>query len=188
MAQDYYVTPTPKASPFSKKMILIAAGIIIALIVGVMLLGMGGNSTPQQLQRFSLRLSGLQSFLQAPIVRTNLKDQSLLQITSELKLSLATSKNELSPLLVSAGLPPKFDKAIIASEADTLSATTLEAAALNAKFDRTYAETLEQKIVSLRALTAETFKIVKGKKLKSALITLDDSLLVAKKKLDKLSF
>jgi hypothetical protein len=188
MAQDYYVTPSPQASRFSKKMILIAGGMILALILGVTLLTSGGDSISKQTQHLALRLSGLQSFLQAPIVRKNLKDQTLLQVTSELKLSLATSKNELTPLLESAGLPQKYDQNIIASEADTSSATTLETAALNAKFDRTYAETLKQKIISLRALTAETFRLTKNTKLKNALITLDNSLSSAKKRLDKLSF
>lgn len=188
MAQDYYVTPSPQPSRFSKKTILIGGGIVLALILGVMMLTSGGGGTSSQLQHLSLRLAALQALLEDPHVRTNLKDQDLLQITSELKLSLTTSKNELAPLLISAGMPAQFDKGIVANEADTSTATKLEEAALNAKFDRVYAETLQQKIISLRALTAETFNAVKSQKLKAALVNLDKNLNSAKKRLDKLSF
>ncbi len=164
MAQDYYVTPSPQASQISKKTVLIGGGLVLALILGVVMLTSGGNGTSTQLQHLSLRLTALQALLEDPNVRTNLKDQELLQITSELKLSLTTSQNELAPLLISAGMPPKFDGGIVATE------------------------TLQQKIVSLRALTAETFRAVKNQKLKAGLVNLDKNLNSAKKRLDKLSF
>ena len=89
--------------------------------------------------------------------------------------------------MTKAGLPPKFDNAIIMSETDTSVALKLEEAALNSKFDKTYAETLGQKIISLRALVAETYKLTKNIELRQALVTLDNSLNSANKNIEKLN-
>lgn len=188
MAQDYYVTPTPPSSMLSRKMILLGGGLVIALLFGaVLLFGSGGNSISNQLQHLSLRIAALQAVVEDPSIRTNLKSQELNQITTELKLTLATSMNTLTPLMTSAGLPEKFDGNITASEADTTTKTKLEDAALNNKFDRVYAETLGEKITSLRALLAETYSLTKSVKLKQALADLDDTLNNAKKRIDALN-
>lgn len=188
MAQNYYVTPTSQASRFSKKTLLIASGLVAAIIVAILLLGSsGGNSTAKQLQHLSLRITSLQALIENSDITKNIKHQGLSQINTELKLTLTSNTNELTPLMLSAGMPPKFDKSIIASETDTSSATKLEEAALNNKFDQAYAETLGQKIVSLRALIAETYRLTKNTELRQALVALDNTLLNSKKNIDKLN-
>lgn len=170
-------------------MLVIGGGLAAAILLGAMLLlGSGGNNISKQLQHLALRMSTTQKLLEDPTVSKNLRNSDLSQAVTELNLSLVSSQNELRPLMTELGLPAEFDKSIVASEADTSSQAKLSEAAVNNQFDEVYAETLGQKIVSLRALVAETYAQTKNAKLREALVRLDKSLNVAKKNLDKITF
>ena len=189
MPQNFYVPRAPRASRFSKKSLIIGGGLVAAVIVALLLLGSsGGNNMSKQLQHLSLRMASLQKLLESTEVSENLKDGNLSQITIELRLTLTSSANELAPLMADAGLPSQFDKSIIASETDESVAEKLEEAAVNNKFDQAYAETLSQKIASLRALVKETYHLNKNKKLRQALVNLDNTLSNSKKNIDKLNY
>lgn len=188
MAQNYYVTPSPQPNRFSKKNLLVGGGLVTAVIIALLLLGSGGNTMSKQLQHLSLRMASLQKLLESAEVSKNLRDEELSHINTELKLTLASSVNELTPLMVDAGLPSQFDKSIVASESDASVAVKLEEAALNNKFDEAYAETLGQKIISLRALIKETYSLSKNTKLRQALVNLDNTLRNSHQSLDKLNY
>lgn len=189
MGPNYYVTPTPPARGPSRKTLFIGAGLAGAIIIAVTLLfSSGGKNISTQLEHLSLRISSLQAVLDDSATTTALKDEELRHITTELGLTLQSSANQLKPLMVDAGLPEKLDANIVASEADTSSATKLKEAGLNNRLDRTYAEVLNQKIVSLRPLVADIYGQTKNTKLRQALSQFDKSLLQTKKRLDKLEF
>jgi hypothetical protein len=172
----------------SKKMIFIGGGLVAAILLGAtLLLGTGGNSMPKQLQHLSLRIRSLEALTESKSVKKNIQNEELSQITTELRLSLTSSMNELTPLMVAAGMPAQFDNDVVASEADISTTAKLDEAALNNKFDRIYAETLSQKIIALRALNGETFRLTKNINLRKALITLDSTLGSTKKRVDALS-
>lgn len=189
MSQDYYVTPARPTARLSRKTLILGGGLVIAVLLGAFLLlgSAGGNSMSKQLQHLSLRMNALQSLVEGEYVKTNLKDKELSQITVELKLGLASSTNELNPLMLIAGLPEKFDADVVAIETDTSTDMKLNEAVVNNNFSQVYGEILTQKIASLKALVAETYGLTKNVALQEALVRLDKSLDSAKKSLDKVT-
>ncbi len=154
-----------------------------------MLLGSGGgNSLSKQFQHLSLRMTVLQNLLESEEVKTNVRDKDLSQVTVELRLGLTSSINELGPLMAESGLPEKFDADIVAAETDTSIDTKLKEAVINNNFSRVYAEILTQKIMSLRALVAETYSLSKNIAIQKALVTLDKSLSSSSKNIEKINF
>lgn len=188
MGPNYYVTPAPGQSRFSKKTILLGGGLVAAVLIALtLLLSSGGKNISSQLQHLSLRLNALQALLEDRTVSRNIKSAQLSQITTEFQLTLRSNVNQLTPLMVEAGMPEKADSNIAASEADASSAAKLEDAALKSQLDRVYAEMISQKITSLRALTAETYGLTKKAKLRQALSDLDKNLNTTKKRIDGLN-
>lgn len=126
----------------------------MALLIGFFLIAKssGGGTNAQLIQRTSLRLSALESFLSDDKTTRNLKNQQLAQLVLNSSITLTSDVSALSTVI---GVV-KYDTALTASESDTTSADALEQAALDGKLDGTYARIYSEKLTSLRALLAET--------------------------------
>lgn len=188
MEPNYYVTAAPKPGGFSRKQLFIGAGLAIAILFGIILtFASGGKNIGNQLQHLSLRLTNFQSILADTETTRNLKNEDLSTLVQELSINLDSDINQLAPLLTSAGLPAKFDKNIVASEADTSTTAKLENAKLNNRLDQGLATVMRTKIASLRALIAETYQLTNNAQLKKSLASTDKHLSDGLKRLDNIN-
>jgi len=183
-----YVQSSPQnENKFSRKMIfLIAGGIVAVLIAIVLLLSNGQSGISNQSQYLVLRYKNLQTILTDEKTTRNLKNQDLSNIVTSFELAIITDQNDLNSAL-SGTLPVKMSESIVASEADVTTLKTIEEAYLENKLDSVYAEVLVKKINSLRALIAEVYGLTSSAKLKTTLAELDDHLLETKKKIEALN-
>lgn len=189
MGPNYYVTPSPQQTGPSRKTLFIVIGLAVAVIFGViLLLASGGKSASTQLQALSLRMESFQKILDDTTTTRNLKNQELSQLTTNLSLSLASDINTLKPLMISAGLPAKYDQSIITAETDLTSPEKIEEAALNNKLDEVYADILQTKITNLRPLIAEVYAMTNSAELRQALTDTDKHLAEYQKRLSALRF
>ncbi|MEK7621120.1 MAG: hypothetical protein AAB395_02075, partial [Patescibacteria group bacterium] len=101
------------------------------------------------------------------------------------ELTTTTDVNDLKTALASQ-LPQKISDSIIAAEADTSTAQTIEDAYLENKLDAVYGKVLIKKIDSIRALIAEIYGLSKDQKLKEVLVDVDDHLRTTKQQTEEL--
>lgn len=183
-----YVQALPESnSRFSKKMILIAGGLIVSVIIAIILLlgsNQGGIST--QAQTLLVRYSNLQALLSDAKTTRNLKNQELSTIVTSFNLTATTDYNDLSTALANQ-LPEKTSESILAAESDETTIQKIEDAYLENKLDSVYADTLIKKIDSLRALIAEIYGLSKDQELKSTLTSVDENLRKTRQQLDDLN-
>lgn len=184
MGPSYYVTPAPERNAPSRKMMLIGGGIVAALILGIILMfSSNGNSIGSQLTRLSLRLGNLQAILGKTEITRKIKNEDLSRVVTDFSLNLNSDVNDLTPLMVAAGLPENPDASVATSEADTSTVPKLDDAGLKNHLDSAYAEVLVIKIDSLRALIAEIYSQTNNTKLKSSLANTDKHLFDMKKRI-----
>lgn len=189
MQQNYgYVQPAPQSSAgFSKKMLFIIGGSILAIILAcLLLLGSNTNNTSTQAQALILRMENLQTILSDTETTRHLKNQELSNLVTSFSLSQTTDINDLK-IALAAQLPEKIDEKILANESDSTTATTIEEAYLKNKLDSVYADVLVEKIASLQALIAELYGKTKDQKLKQTLERVSDNLRTTNEKIDKIS-
>lgn len=183
-----YVQALPENnSRFSKKMILIAGGLIVSVIIAIVLLfssGQSGIST--QAQYLLVRYSNMQTMLSDTKTTRNLKSQELSNIITSYNLTATTDYNDLTTALAGQ-VPEKTDESIIAAESDELTMQKIEDAYLENKLDAVYADTLIKKIDSLRALIAEIYGLSKSQELKSTLESVDENLRTTRQQVDELN-
>ncbi len=189
MDQNYgYVQPAPQNNnPLSRKMLIIIGGSVVAIILAlVLLLSSNTNNTGAQAQHLMLRMNSLQTILSDKDTTRHLKNEELSNLVASFSLTHTTDINELQTALASQ-LPEKFDEKIIASEADTTTAATIEEAYLKNKLDSVYADVLTEKIAALQALIAELYGKTKSQKLKQTLENVNEHLRKTSDKIDKIS-
>lgn len=180
-----YVQADPqKDSMFSRKTLLLAGGLIVAVIIAavLLLLTSGRSNVGTQGQHLLIRYSNLQAILSDTKTTRNLKNQDLSDIVTSFNLTTTTDINDLT-IALSSSVPEKMNDSILAAEADTTTAQTIEDAYLENKLDSVYADTLIKKIDSLRALIAETYGLTKDQKLKATLVSVDDHLRTTRQQL-----
>ncbi len=180
-----YVQADPqKDSMFSSKILLLAGSLIVAVIIAIILLlfTSGRSSVGTQGQHLLIRYSNLQAILADTKTTRNLKNQDLSDIVTSFNLTTTTDINDLT-IALSSSVPEKMNDSILAAEADTTTAQTIEDAYLENKLDSVYADTLIKKIDSLRALIAETYGLTKDQKLKATLVSVDDHLRTTRQQL-----
>lgn len=178
MQPEYsYVQIEPGTSSWqSRKTLFLGIGLFVAIIIGlVLILSSGQKSISNQAQHLSLRLNNLQTMLSDTNTTRNIKNQDLSNLVTSFSLSLTTDTNDITSLL-GKDLPQKPSDAIVAAEADTTTAKTIEDAYLENKLDTVYADVLVKKIDSLRALITEMYGLSKDAKLKQSLQDLDTHL------------
>lgn len=182
-----YVQSAPQNSgfKFSRKTLLIAGGLIIAIIIGIVLLSGSQKGISVQAQHLVARYSNLQAMLSDKTTTRNLKNQDLSNIVTSSNLSVTTDIQDLNTALA-GHIPAKLDSSIAAAEVDTTTAKTVEEAYLENKLDAVYADILIKKIKSIRALIAETYGLSKDQELKATLQNLDDHLRKTKQQLEEL--
>lgn len=183
-----YVQVAPQNnSQFSKKTVFLVAGLLGAVIfAAILLLSSGQKSVSTQAQHLVLRYDNLQSILSDTNTTRNIKNQDLSNLIASFSLSIITDLNDITEAL-GTQLPEKRDEKIIATEADTTTAKTIEDAYLENKLDSVYADVLTKKIDSLRALIAEIYGLSKDAKLKQTLERVDGNLLTTRQQIEKLS-
>ncbi len=183
-----YVQSIPENnSKFSKKMILVAGGLVISVIIAVILLfssNQGGIST--QAQYLLVRYSNMQAMLSDTKTTRNLKNQDLSNIITSFNLTATTDYNDLITALAGQ-IPEKTNESIIAAESDAVTMQKIEDAYLENKLDAVYADTLIKKIDSLRALIAEIYGLSKDQKIKSTLVGVDENLRKTRQQIDELN-
>lgn len=183
---SYTQVPSEKTSMFSRKMLLISIGGVVAVIIAiVLLLSSGQKNISNQAQHLSARMDNLQTMLSDTNTTRNIKNQDLSNLVAGFSLSLTTDTNNITSLLGSQ-LPKKIDDKIVATESDTATQKSIENAYLENKLDKVYTEVLSKKIDSLRALIAEIHGLSKDQKLKTALTQFDDHLRTTKQQLEGL--
>lgn len=183
-----YVQASPQnESRFSHKMLLIIAGLAAGVIaaIALLLLTSTGSNIGTQGQHLLVRYSNLQAMLADTKTTRNLKNQDLSNIVTSFGLTTTTDINDLT-LALGSQVPTKISDSVIAAEADTTTAKTIEDAYLENKLDSVYADTLIKKIDSLRALIAETYGLTKDQKLKATLVSVDDHLRTTRQQLEEL--
>ncbi len=183
-----YVQASPQnESRFSRKMLLIAGGLVAGVIVAVALLLLTSTRSGigTQSQHLLIRYSNLQAMLSDTKTTRNLKNQDLSNIVTSFGLTTTTDINDLT-IALSSQIPTKMSDSIISAEADTTTAKTIEDAYLENKLDSVYADTLIKKIDSLRALIAEIYGLSKDQKLKATLVSIDEHLRTTRKQIEDL--
>jgi hypothetical protein len=162
--------PTPTASRpsgiKSHRIFLIILVLVIAVIVGMLLIFAGSDSTGTLQQRLSARQETTLKLVQDG--QKNISGGDLSKLNSELTIVLIGDNAAIQAALTSAGLK-EVDKAIVAAEADNATFEQLKSAKLNAQYDTTYRRVLTQKIESLRSLLQELHKSTKIQSLKPPL-------------------
>lgn len=183
-----YVQSSPQnIGGFSKKTIIIIASLAFAIIIAIVLLVSSSQSgTAVQSQRLIVRYDNLQALLSDTETTRNLKNQDLSNIVKSFELTTTTDINDLKIALASQ-LPEKISESVVAAEADTSTAQTIEDAYLENKLDAVYGEVLIKKIDSIRALIAEIYGLSKDQNLKALLVEIDDHLRTTKQQTEELS-
>lgn len=160
--------PHQQAGRMSKKILLIAAGLIVAVIAGVfMMIGSGDQSASLQ-QRLSARQGTTLAIIEDG--QKNLSGDELKKLNGELRIILLGDTTTLESALTAAGMK-KLDKETKAAEADTGSFSKLKDAKLNGRYDAVYTDILTQKLESLQALVGEVHDKTNSRQLKSVLKT-----------------
>ncbi len=183
-----YVQAAPQNNRLlSGKMLVIIGGSVVAIILAlVLLLSSNTNNTSTQAQHLMLRMNNLQTILSDKDTTRHLKNEELSNLVASFSLTHTTDTNDLQAALASQ-LPEKFDEKIVASEADSTTADTIEEAYLKNRLDSVYADVLTEKIAALQALIAELYGKTKSQKLKQTLENVNEHLRKTSDKIDKIS-
>lgn len=166
------ISTAPKKPTRSEKLfpIVIIAGIVIALLVGVMALFGSGTSNKDEMARLATRLKTLQSI--ADTSQKTIKSGSLRGTNTNLSLLLTNANRDIKePLKNNAVDTSKLNPAIAKQEDGSELKDRLEDARLNAVFDRTYAREMSYQLETLAALMKEIDKNTKSRSLKEFLAT-----------------
>lgn len=184
---DGYVVSHPsKTFGFSKRILIISAGLIVAIVTAIaLLLSSGGKSTATQVEHLVERMNNLQVLLTDTKTTRNIKNEDLSNIITSFSLTMTTDSNNLATALAEE-YPTKIPESIVASEVDTATIKNIEDAYLENKLDAVYADVLKKKIASIRALIAETYGLSNNKKLKAELVKIDDHMRTVSDQLDTL--
>lgn len=150
--------------------IVVIAGLIIAVLVGLLaVLGAGGDNK-NDMMRLALKLQTLQAISDSS--QKTIKSSDLRSTNGNLSLFLTNTNREVMPPLQADGIDPaKPNPKIAATEnGDDLKAK-LEDARLNVVFDRTYAREMSYELETLAALMQQIEKNNKSRSFKEVLAT-----------------
>jgi len=147
------------------KLIMLIAGGLVVILLGVFLLINSGDKTGALQQRLSARLSTMQRIIAEG--KKNVHDPELSEINSVISLQVLSDTTTLNTAMKS----PKPDDTVVASEADTASFDELKTAALNSRFDAAYRKIIAAKLESTNALIREIYDETSSKSLKTELNT-----------------
>ena len=183
-----YVSQNNKTSfSISKRMLVIASGLIAAIVIAVLLLVLSsGKSTDTQVQHLVVRMNNLQTLLSDQKVTRNIKSEELSNIVTSFSLTVTSDSRSLITALAS-DYPTKINDSVAVAEADTATAKTIEDAYLENKLDSVYADVLSKKIASIRALVAEIYGLSNNVELKKTLVDIDNHMHTTSDQLDALT-
>lgn len=168
--------PTPKPGLSDKLLpIILIAGIVVALLVGIVALLGSGTSNKSNLMRLSARLQTLQTIVDSS--KKTITSGDLRGTNTNLSLLLTTANHDIAdPLAANNISASKLDAKIIASEDGTDLKKRLEDARVSGYFDRTYAREMSNQLATLIALMKEIDAHTKSKSLKEYLATTENQL------------
>jgi len=162
--------------------LIVAGGIFVALMVGLIMLMSSGNGPTQKMQTLAARLITLQEI--AKDSQKKIKSGELRSTNSNLSIFLTnTNRDIVEPLEKNGVKVSKIDKTITAKEANEELIQRLEDARLNAIFDRTYAREMSYQLETTAALIKDIYGNTKSASLKTFLETTDSNLQPIKKQL-----
>ena len=158
-----------------KFFIFIGAGLLVAIIIGVLALFNGGTTPTQKMETLSARLTTLQTI--SSKAQANIKSSSLRSANSSLTLLLTNTNHDIiDPFKTNGVNVQKLDKTIVKQEDGKALSAKLEDARLNAVFDRTYAREMSYQLDTVKALMKDIYGKTKSKSLKSFLETANNNL------------
>ena len=162
--------PAPTANKpqgiMTPRTFLIVLGMIVAIVVGILLLFAGSDSTGTLQQRLSARQATTLKLVADG--QKNITGDDLKKLNSELSIVLNGDSVTVQTALTAAGMK-KVEKTITADEADLQTFEELKSAKLNGQYDSTYRRVMTQKLESLRALLQELHGATKIRELKPSL-------------------
>lgn len=159
-----------------KFFIVIGAGLLVAIIIGIAaLMGSSGATPTQKMETLSARLTTLQTI--SGKAQANIKSSALRSTNSSLTLLLTnTNRDIVDPYKTNGVDVKKLDKNIVKKEDGKALSDKLEDARLNATFDRTYAREMSYQLDTVKALMKDIYSKTKSKSLKSFLETANNNL------------
>lgn len=170
---------TPKSGPFqfNLKTVIIAAIAAIALvIVLVIIVGNIASGNQKPWQQLSVRLGTTAEL--ANDATSKIKNSELRSLNSNLKLYLTNTTRDLDAQLVAAKIDVKKIPASITKAEDTTdTATRLEDARLNGKYDSAYAREMSYQLATILSLYQQLYSGSSKQETKDFLNTAYDNLL-----------
>lgn len=166
------IASTPKKPGVRGKLfpIVIVAGLIAVLIVGLLAVLSAGGGNQNDMARLAAKLKTLQTVTDSS--QKNIKSSSLRSINGNLSLFLTnTSRDVVAPLQANGIDAAKLDPKVTASEDGSDLKAKLEDARLNAVFDRTYAREMSYQLETLAALLQQIEANTKSRSYKEFLAT-----------------
>ena len=166
------IAPPPEKPGIGGKLfpVVVIAGLVIALLVGLLVvLSMGGGNRSDTM-RLAARLKTLQAV--ADSSQNTIKNSDLRSTNTNLSLFLTNTNRDIADPLKADGIDlAKPDPKIAADEDGSTLKTRLEDARLNAVFDRTYAREMSYQMETLGALMQQITANTKNRSLKELLTT-----------------
>lgn len=169
-------TAAPKPGVSNKLfLIVVIAGVLTALIVGIFALLNSSTSNKDNLIRLSARLNTLQSI--SDTSKKTITSSDLRGTNTALSLLLTSTNRDITaPLANNSVDTAKLDAKIVASEDGSDLKKRLEDARVSGYFDRTYAREMSDQLTTLIALMKEIDGRTKSKSLKDFLATTEKQL------------
>lgn len=153
--------------PSHLALIILAVVFAVVMILSVVL-AMSGNDN--NVGRLAARLTSTEST--ATSATANIKNTQLRALNSSLKLYMANTIRDATPIFAKSGITMgKLDAKVIASESNTKMLATLEDARLNAVYDRTYAREMAYQLDTLITLMRKIYNSTGNASLKNFLST-----------------
>lgn len=154
---DQISSVPPKRSTGNDKLFfaVIFAGILVALVVGILAFLNTGGGSSSDMTRLSARLQNIQTI--SDDANKHITSSSLRATNTSLSLLLTNINRDIEEPLSALGVSSsKLDAKIVASEDTTEVTDRLEEARLNAIYDRIYVVEMTYQLETLMALVRKT--------------------------------
>lgn len=156
--QPVFIPPVTNRKPSSKKpltLIIVAVGVVLALIIGAgLVLTNSGSSPISSMDRLNKRMSSLSLYVEQG--RKSARSATLIKVNSDAAILISGDGAALRSATEQAGAAGK-SKDVIAEEklnADTILGE-LKTASIDGRFDREYITTMREQLESTQTLLAE---------------------------------
>lgn len=164
------IAPQPQKSKrvTPVRLILIAAGALVVIVLFSFIAGLFVHSTKNDLETLSAKLSTTSTL--ASKAQNTIRDSNLQSLNVTLQLYLSNTTRDITTPLKNAGVnTAKIDKSILDKEKGTDISQKLEDARLNAVYDNTYANEMSYQLSTIVNLMQQIYNTTSDTTLKAFL-------------------